>query len=365
MNQAERLLHVQDLKVYYLRREGPVRAVDGVSFDVRPGEYFGLVGESGCGKTTLARAILRLLPANARIVAGHIWLKGRDLTRLSNRALRPLRWREISLVPQSAMNALDPVYRVGDQIIEAIQAHEPISPAAGRRRVVELFDLVGLDPGRMFDYPHQFSGGMRQRVMIAMSLALNSDLIIADEPTTALDVIVKDQILHQMERVQKQLKKSLLLVTHDISVVAENCDRVVVMYAGKIMEYAETKALLSAPFNPYTLGLKNAFPQLDGPVQQLISIPGTPPDLSAPPPGCRFHPRCAFATERCRAEEPPLLEVAPGHFRPATTPIGSRSSGSWQLMRALGSDRWPTCPAQRRNRWKPVMAWRHLTTPNP
>lgn len=308
------LLEVRDLKVYYSTANAPVRAVDGVSFDIRYGEYFGLVGESGCGKTTLARAILQLLPNNCEIVGGQIRFMGQNLVGLSDQELRPLRWDHIALIPQSAMNALDPVYRVGDQIIESIQAHEEMGNERARARVTELFDLVGLDPRRMDDYPHQFSGGMRQRVLIAMSLALNPDLIIADEPTTALDVIVKDQILYEMERVQKNLNKSLLLVTHDISVVAENCDRVAVMYAGKIMEYAETDPLLTQPFNPYTLGLKNAFPQLEGKDMHLISIPGVPPNLKSPPPGCRFHTRCAFATEKCVEEEPPLLEVEEGHF---------------------------------------------------
>jgi oligopeptide/dipeptide ABC transporter ATP-binding protein len=307
------LLEVQDLQVYYQSRGSAVRAVDGVSLRIEQGEYFGLVGESGCGKTTLARAILRLLPENCRIVAGSIRLNGRDLTRLSDRDLRPVRWREIAFVPQSAMNSLDPVVRIGDQIVEAIRAHEPVSRAAGLRRAAELFDLVGLDPRRLRDYPHQFSGGMRQRALIAMSLALTPDLIVADEPTTALDVIVKDQILHRMDLAQKQLHKSLLLVTHDISVVAENCDRVAVMYAGQIMESAPTAALLGTPFHPYTLGLKNAFPNLTGEVRELVSIPGAPPDLSRPPGGCRFHPRCPFATALCAAEVPPLLEVAPGH----------------------------------------------------
>jgi peptide/nickel transport system ATP-binding protein len=308
------LLDVRDLKVYYTMRGAVVRAVDGVSFSVEPGEYFGLVGESGCGKTTLSRAVLRLLPENCRIVAGSITLNGRELTHLPDRALRAVRWREIAFVPQSAMNALDPVVRVGDQIVEAIQAHERVGRAAALRRAGDLFDMVGLDPRRLRDYPHQFSGGMRQRVLIAMSLALLPDLIVADEPTTALDVIVKDQILHRMDQVQKQLGKSLLLVTHDISVVAENCDRVAVMYAGQIMEYAPTRPLLETPYHPYTLGLKNAFPSLEGEIRELISIPGTPPDLAQPPNGCRFHPRCPFATQRCLTEVPPLLQVAPGHF---------------------------------------------------
>jgi oligopeptide/dipeptide ABC transporter ATP-binding protein len=311
---AMSLLVVEDLAVYYRIRGSQVRAVDGVSLTIQHGEYFGLVGESGCGKTTLSRAILRLLPENCRIVAGRICLNGRDLARMSNRELRSVRWRSIAFVPQSAMNSLDPVVRVGDQILEAIRAHEPVSRAAGLKRAAELFEMVGLDPGRLRDFPHQFSGGMRQRALIAMSLALSPDLIVADEPTTALDVIVKDQILHQMDMVQRQLRKSLLLVTHDISVVAENCDRVAVMYAGKIVELAETQALLAAPYHPYTLGLKNAFPSLTGEVRELVSIPGAPPDLAVPPPGCRFHPRCPFATQRCMAENPVLAEVAPGHF---------------------------------------------------
>jgi peptide/nickel transport system ATP-binding protein len=308
------LLRVENLKVYYRTRGATVRAVDGVSFEIEKGEYFGLVGESGCGKTTLSRAILRLLPPNSDIVEGHIWFDGKDLATLSQKQLRSLRWSQISFVPQSALNALDPVVRVGDQIVEAIQAHQKVSRDECLQRAADLFGMVGLDPRRLRDYPHQYSGGMRQRAMIAMSLALNPDLIIADEPTTALDVIVKDQILDRMDKLQKQLKKSLLLVTHDISVVAENCDRVAVMYAGQIMEYANTTSLLASPYHPYTMGLKNAFPSIEGPVRELISIPGTPPNLAHPPSGCRFHPRCPFATQRCVADVPPLLEVESNHF---------------------------------------------------
>lgn len=308
------LLEVEDLVVQYKLRDGTLNAVDGVSFSVEKGEYFGLVGESGCGKTTLARAILRLLPKNGEIVGGRIVLNGRDITRWSDKQLRAVRWREMSFIPQSAMNALDPVARISDQILESIRAHEKVSKEEGYRRVAELFELVGLDPKRLHDYPHQFSGGMRQRVLIAMSLSLNPDLIVADEPTTALDVIVKDQILDRIDRVQKQFHKSLLLVTHDISVVAENCERTIVMYAGKIVEYAETGPLLRQPYHPYTLGLKNAFPRLRGPFQELISIPGSPPDLLHAPAGCRFHPRCPFAQQLCIEKEPPILEVAPGHF---------------------------------------------------
>ncbi len=308
------LLTVEDLVVEYKLRDGYLRAVDGVSLTVEKGEYFGLVGESGSGKTTLARAILRLLPKNGAITNGKIVLNDKDITHWSEKQLRSVRWREMSFIPQSAMNALDPVARIDDQIIESIRAHESISKEEGQQRAAKLFDLVGLDPRRLRDYPHQFSGGMRQRVLIAMSLSLNPDLIVADEPTTALDVIVKDQILGQLENVQKKLHKSILLVTHDISVVAENCERTMVMYAGKIVEYAETGALLRRPYHPYTMGLKNAFPRIRGPHQELISIPGSPPNLVNAPKGCRFHPRCPFAQQQCMDEEPPILEVEPGHF---------------------------------------------------
>lgn len=308
------LLVVRNLEVVYHLRNGTLKAVDDVSFTVERGEYFGIVGESGSGKTTLARAILRLLPKRGAITKGQIIVNGKDITSWSHEQLRSVRWREMSFVPQSAMNALDPVVRIGDQILESIQAHEKITKDEGYRRAADLFNLVGLDPRRLRDFPHQFSGGMRQRVLIAMSLALNPDLIIADEPTTALDVIVKDQILEQIDRIQKQLRKSLVLVTHDISVVAENCDKTIVMYGGKIVEYAATAPLLRRPYHPYTMGLKNAFPRLRGPLQELIAIPGSPPDLINAPSGCRFHPRCPFAVQRCRDETPPILEVEPDHF---------------------------------------------------
>lgn len=308
------LLVVKNLEVVYQLRNGALKAVDDVSFTIEKGEYFGVVGESGSGKSTLARAILRLLPKNGEITNGQVVLNGNDITRWSNEKLRDVRWREMSFIPQSAMNALDPVARIGDQILESIQAHENISKEDGYRRAAELFKLVGLDPKRLRDFPHQFSGGMRQRVLIAMSLSLNPDLIIADEPTTALDVVVKDQILDRIDRIQKQLHKSLLLVTHDISVVAENCDKTIVMYGGKIVEYAATASLLRRPYHPYTLGLKNAFPRLRGPLQELIAIPGSPPDLINPPSGCRFHPRCPFVRQQCIDKEPTIIEVEPGHY---------------------------------------------------
>lgn len=308
------LLAVRNLEVVYQLRQRAVRAIEGVSFTVEKGEYFGIVGESGSGKTTLARAILRLLPKNGAISGGQIVLNGKDITHWTDKELRSVRWREMSFIPQSAMNALDPVARIGDQILESIRAHEAVSKEEGYRRAGELFQLVGLDPRRLRDYPHQFSGGMRQRVLIAMSLSLNPDLIVADEPTTALDVIVKDQILDRIDRIQKQFQKSLILVTHDISVVAENCDKTIVMYGGKIVEYAATGPLLRRPYHPYTLGLKNAFPRLKGPMQELISIPGSPPDLLNPPTGCRFHPRCPFVQQRCIDETPAMAEVEPNHF---------------------------------------------------
>ncbi len=308
------MLAVRDLQIAYQTRQGPVVAVDGVSFDVGEGENFGLVGESGCGKTTLAKALLRLLPPNGRIMRGEIWFRGQDLVSMDDESLRRLRWREIAMIPQSAMGALDPVYRVGDQMTEAILTHENIPAREAEKRAHAMFVSVGLDPSRMRDYPHQFSGGMRQRALIAMALLLNPSLVIADEPTTALDVIVKDQILEEIDRLQRRGRRSMILVTHDISVVSENCDRIAIMYAGRIMELGRVDTLFMHPYHPYTLGLQNAFPTLAGAARDLIAIPGTPPSLLATPSGCPFHARCPFAREICREQQPPLREVAAGHL---------------------------------------------------
>lgn len=307
------LLEIEDLKVFYRTSTGECQAVDGVSFAVEEDECLGVVGESGCGKSTVVKAILGILPPNGWVPAGEIRFKGRDILSLNSTDLRRLRWKEISLISQSAMNALDPVYRVGDQVIESMLAHEKIGADEARRRTESLFELVGLDSGRTREYPHQFSGGMRQRVMIAMALSLDPTLILADEPTTGLDVITQHSILQKMRDLRRELKKSMLLVTHNMAVVAENCNRMVVMYAGKVMEIGPTEQVLRSSHNPYTLGLHNAFPSLRE-EKTLISIPGAPPTLVDPPPGCRFHDRCPFQTDSCVQEEPPLVEVADGQF---------------------------------------------------
>nr|MBC8462504.1 ABC transporter ATP-binding protein [Deltaproteobacteria bacterium] len=231
------VFEVKDLKVYYRTLQGYSKAVDGVSFDIQEGEYLGLVGESGCGKSTIAKAILRILSPNGEIVGGHILYKNQDLVSMKSREFKKIQWKEISMIPQSAMHSLDPVYRIEDQLIEPIEFHEKIKKEVALKKIEELFDLVGLDRMRLKDFPHQFSGGMRQRAMIAMSLVLDPTLILADEPTTGLDVIVQDQILFRIKRIHEKLKKTMLLITHNMSVVAENCDKIAVMYAGKIMEY--------------------------------------------------------------------------------------------------------------------------------
>ncbi|GAA5232562.1 ABC transporter ATP-binding protein [Verticiella sediminum] len=306
------LLTVRDLKVAYRTSAGEAFAVDGVSFNLAPGEFLGIVGESGCGKSTMAKAVLGLLPTNARIAAGSVQLRGQELVGLSTRAWRRLRWKEIALVPQSAMNGFDPVYTVEAQLDEAMAAHSSAGPAARRERMGEMFDLVGIDRRRLSDYPHQFSGGMRQRAMIAMAMVLDPQLVVADEPTTGLDVIVQDQIIQRIRRIQREQHKTMLLITHDMALVAENCDRIVVMYAGQVME-AGREAVFRTPFHPYTLGLCNAFPDLDDRDRELIAIPGVPPNLVSPPPGCRFAPRCPFATDVCRRKAPPLVSVGPDH----------------------------------------------------
>jgi peptide/nickel transport system ATP-binding protein len=300
------LLDVKDLSVHYTTRARPIRAVDGVTFSLQPGQVLGVVGESGCGKTTAALALMGLLPDTAR-VTGQILFDGRDLVPLSQEELRRIRWREISMIFQGAMNALTPVYTVGEQIVEAILAHEPhVRERDARARVGELYEAVGLPIDRRDDYPHQYSGGMKQRAVIAMSLACDPKLVIADEPTTALDVMVQDRILRELRRIQRERRQSMLYISHDMAVVAEIADAVAVMYAGKIVEMGPTGAIYARPVHPYTGALMASTPTLSGPRRRLVSLPGAPPNLGEPPPGCPFHPRCPRATEQCVEQHPPL-----------------------------------------------------------
>jgi oligopeptide/dipeptide ABC transporter ATP-binding protein len=308
------LLQIEELGVGFKTHSGYARAVDGVTFAISAGENFGLVGESGCGKTTVAKSIIRLLPENGEIAGGRILFRGKDLTQESHETIRRIRWKEISMISQSAMNALDPVYSVGAQIVEAIRAHERVSSGAARDRAARLFQMVGLRETRLKEFPHQFSGGMKQRAVIAMALALNPSLIIADEPTTALDVIMQAQVLRRINGIRAASGSSMLMITHDISVIAETCDRMAVMYAGRIMEIGTVIQVLKRPKHPYTLGLKNAFPSIRGAVADLVSIPGFPPNLIHPPSGCRFTDRCPFAVELCGDEAPELRELEPGHW---------------------------------------------------
>ncbi|WP_439561727.1 dipeptide ABC transporter ATP-binding protein [Roseinatronobacter sp.] len=308
------LLDVRDLAIHYRTGAGPVQAVDGIDFSIAPGEALGLVGESGCGKTTAAKAMLKLLPPNGEIPRGVIDFAGRDLVPLQGEDMRRVRWKEIAWISQAAMNALDPVYRVGDQIMEAMNAHIKIDKADAWAQAEDLFRAVGLDPSRLRAYPHEMSGGMKQRAVIAMAMALQPQLLIADEPTTALDVVTQAQILSRLARLQRERGMALMFITHDISVVVQTCDRVAVMYGGKIMETGPVRQVFGQPFHPYTMGLTNAFPTLEGAQRELISIPGTPPNLLDPPKGCCFAERCPFATERCIAEDPAQHEVGEGRY---------------------------------------------------
>jgi peptide/nickel transport system ATP-binding protein len=299
------LLEVEDLEVYYETDAGPAQAVDGVSFSLEEGENLGIVGESGCGKTTLAKAIIGILPDAGYVNGGTIRFKGDDLTEVSEPERRRLKWEEISMIAQSAMNSLDPVYTIREQIVEAVETHRPGTGRVEATEIVtEMFELVGLDPDRADDYPHQFSGGMRQRAMIAMALALDPSLVLADEPTTALDVIMQDQILKRISQIQDEINSSMLVITHDVSVVAETCDRVIVMYAGQIAEEGPVDQIFDRPYHPYTIGLKRAFPNIRERDQDLLSISGYPPELVDPPEGCRFAERCPMATDRCREAYP-------------------------------------------------------------
>lgn len=308
-------LHIENLRIEYALADDQLVAVDDVDLELEEATTMGLVGESGSGKTTVIKSILGLLDDNGRVVSGKVVFKGEDLTTMPEVEMNErIRWQEISYVPQNAMAALDPVYRVGSQIVEVIRRHTDQSKEAARERAAQLFRRVDLDESRLNDYPHQLSGGQRQRVVIALALALEPSLIIADEPTTGLDVIVQDAILELLADIQADLGCSILTVTHDMSVVAEMADEIAVMYGGWIMESGDTRDVLKETTNPYTIGLKNAFPTLDSDpsMAELISIPGSPPSLNPPPVGCRFANRCPFATDTCRREEPPMLSVGGG-----------------------------------------------------
>jgi len=310
------LLEVKNLRTHFKVKRGFVKAVDGVSFEVEKGEAMGLVGESGCGKTTVSLSILRILPSNGIIKEGKILFKDTDLVKLTETEMRTqIRWKGISIVFQGAMNALNPVFRIGDQIVEAIQLHEAeTTKEEADRRVQMLFELVGVDPNRRNNYPHEFSGGMRQRAMIAMALACNPALLIADEPGTALDVIVTAQVLKLMKDLRQKLNLSMIMVSHDLSIIAETCQKTAVMYGGKIAEYGNINVIFKEPLHPYTRGLMGAFPGIRAARTRMTSIPGSPPDLLYPPTGCRFHPRCPYAMDVCKNVEPELADAGKKHY---------------------------------------------------
>ncbi len=320
------LLEVKDLQCHFRVHEGMVKAVSGVSFHLDKGETIGLVGESGCGKTTTAYAITSLLPRNATIQGGDIVFKGRSLLTnvkkdktidIFDEQIRKTRWKEISIIFQGAMDSFNPVYKVGDQMVEAIRVHEKVTYEQAKKRVCELLATVGIGPDRFDHYPHEFSGGMKQRAMIAMALALNPSIVIADEPTTALDVVTQYNILREIKRIQREENVAMIVISHDVTTVAEMSDRMIVMYGGKLMETSPTMDLFENPAHPYTMGLFDSIPSLTGDrkemAERLASIPGSPPSLLEPPPGCVFHPRCPYAFEPCNKDLPPDVEVSPGH----------------------------------------------------
>lgn len=308
-----KILEIKDLKIYYKTSKGYIKAIDGVSFKLNKGESVGLVGESGCGKTSVAMAIMKLLPNNAEIISGQILFRGEDLIHKTEKEMQKIRSKGIAMVFQAAMNALNPVYRVENQIIEAIQTHESITKKEAQEKVKRLYQLVGLDYNRAKHYPHEYSGGMKQRAIIALALACAPEIIIADEPTTALDVIVQDQIIREIVKIQQEFNMALIYISHDIAVIAETCNYIGVMYAGQLMEYADTKTLFNTPLHPYTKGLLSSYPSLVGEKKKLSSIPNEPINLFNSVAGCRFYHRCQQTREICSQKEPEYREVKEGH----------------------------------------------------
>ena len=315
MKTSDFLLSVRDLEVVYTSAGATVHAVNGVSLDIKRGESLGLVGETGAGKTTIAKAILGVLPdPPAKILKGEIILEDSDLLKLPEKELRKVRGNKISMIFQDPMTALNPLMTVGDQITEVVLLHESVSKKEAMNKAMEMLQMVGIPADRYSEFPHQFSGGMKQRVVIAIALACNPELLLADEPTTALDVTIQAQVMDMIGALQKKLNTSMILITHDLGVVAESCDNVAVIYAGKIVEYGSKEDLFLNPVHPYTLGLFGSIPSLSTDVDRLTPIPGMTPDPENLPEGCSFHPRCKHATEECKHGSLHFKEVSPNHF---------------------------------------------------
>jgi len=310
---TEALLQIKDLEVRYATRAGLVKAVDRVDLEVRRGETLGLVGESGCGKSTLGFSILRLIREPGEIVGGQILFNGEDLLQKTEQEMIDIRGKNIAMIFQDPMTCLNPLQRIDDHFIETVNIHERASSKEARQRAADLVDKLGISASRLTDYPHQLSGGMRQRIMIGLALVLNSDLIIADEPTTSLDVIVEAQILELMKGLKRDFDLTMILITHNMGIVAELADRIAVMYAGKLVEVAQAVPLYDKPLHPYTQGLLKSIPNISLEEQKLETMPGSPPDLIEPPTGCNFHPRCPYAMEKCSSIEPPMKEIENGH----------------------------------------------------
>lgn len=305
----EDLLQLEDLSVHYKTLRGEVRALEDISMDLPAGETVGVVGETGCGKSTLGKAVLGVLPLGTR-VTGHVLFRGKDLLSLDEEALRELRGKELALIFQDPMTRLNPLMTIDGHFVEAIRAHEDVSEEEARERARAALTSMGIPESRMRNFPHEFSGGMRQRIMIALALVLRPSLLVADEPTTSLDVIVEAEILEILEDLKRSYRMSLLLITHNLGIVAEICDRVAVLYAGRLVEIGSVQDIFARPIHPYTRGLLKSVIHLE--TKELFSIDGSPPDLYAPPTGCRFHTRCPFAKEICRTDDPPLVEFRPG-----------------------------------------------------
>ncbi len=312
---AKTVLEVKDLKMYYFTSRGVVKAVDNVSFELKKGEVLGLAGESGCGKSSLGFTLMGMPTPPGKIVGGSVKIDGREIVGLPEDVLRrEIRWQKISMIFQGAMNALNPVYTIGYQMIEPLIYHKGMEKEEALDRAMKYLELVGLSPEIVYRYPHELSGGMKQRVIIATALILEPEVVIADEPTTALDVVVQAQIINLMKKLKKELGLSMIFITHDLSILAEISDRVAIMYAGKIIEIGDSQKIYYEPAHPYTQKLLAAIPRLHEDVDKLEFIPGQPPNLIKPPSGCRFHPRCPYAMQICKEQEPELKEIDKDHY---------------------------------------------------